>query len=404
MARPLSLVAFALALALAFSSTALAQGGQIFVVDAASGPGTNYTDIQAAVLAVPDGSTLLVRPGNYAPVTIDGKGVTVLADPVFTIVGPLSIRNSQPQQRVLLRGFVISGTGHTIAVANAAGPVTLDGNGAFLQSMLWGQSGLTVTDSPQVDVRNLTIPGTAYAPACAVTNSSVVFERCTLLGGDAFFLSKAHGAWGEPGLTATSSSVHLVHCSVFGGNGAVFVWMGITTALPASAAIAMTSSAVRALGLSAHQIAGGTNPQAAQAACMAGSGSARVDPLIVLNGPPSGVALTLATMPSLLADSALPGGVLTVQRHGAAGLLCAIALSLRAPASWVPWLPDPIWLDPASMIVEGAGVTPPSGPFVVTKNVPNAPTLRGFQFVWQSADLDATGLLAVSNPSPSFVR
>jgi hypothetical protein len=36
--------------------------------------------------------------------------------------------------------------------------------------------------------------------------------------------------------------------------------------------------------------------------------------------------------------------------------------------------------------------------------VPNNPLLRGFEFVWQSADLDGTGLLAVSNPSPSFVR
>lgn len=387
-----------------FASQLLAQGGPIFVVDAASGPGTHYTDVQAAVLAVPDGSVLLVRPGTYAPVTIDGKGVTVLADPSFTIGGSLRIRNTQSPQRVLVRGFVIGGFGSNIEVVNAAGAVTVDAAGQQLVNHGWGQSGITVTGSPHVDIRNCTVVGAAFAPGCAVANSSVVFENCTLYGANGFFMSKASGGSGMPALSTTASSVQLVHSSAFGGNGAVFVWMGNPAYQSGSPAIVMSSGSLRVTGLATHQILGGTHPTLPQYPSISGSGIARVDPLIVLAGMPVGVTLTQATMPSLLADSALPGGVLTARRHGAPGLLCATALSLRAAPATVPWLPDPIWLDPAGILVEGAGISPASGAFVVTKNVPNTPVLRGFELVWQSADLDATGVLAVSNPSPGFVR
>ena len=387
-----------------FASSLLAQGGPIFVVDAASGPGTNYTDVQAAVLAVPDGSVLLVRPGTYAPLTIDGKGVTVLAESSFTIGGSLWIRNTLSQQRVLVRGFVLGGFGSNVEVTNAAGAVTVDAVGQQLVNHGWGQSGIVVSGSPQVDIRNCTVMGAAFAPGCAVANSSVVFENCTLRGSNGFFMNKAGGATGMPALSATASTVQFVHSSAYGGNGAVFVWMGNPAYQAGSAAIVMNSGSLRATGLATHQILGGTHPAQPQYPSISGSGAARVDPLVVLAGLPVGVTLTRPTMPSLLADSAAPGGVLTVQRHGAPGLLCATALSLRAAPTTLPWLPDPIWLDLSGLIVEGAGITPASGPFVVTKNVPNNPLLRGFEFVWQSTDLDATGVLAVSNASPGFVR
>jgi len=75
-----------------------------FVVDAGSGPGSQFNDIQAAVLAVPSGSVLVVRAGSYSPVLIDGKGLTILCDagaviapPTFLANGPfLTVRNTQP--------------------------------------------------------------------------------------------------------------------------------------------------------------------------------------------------------------------------------------------------------------------------------------------------------------------
>lgn len=208
------------------ASSLLAQGGPIVVVDAANGPGTNFVDVQAAVLAAPDGSVLLVRPGAYAPVTIDGKGVTVVAESSFTIQGSLSILNTNAQQRVVVRGFVMGGFGNNVVLSNAAGPVTLDAVGQSLQSHGWGQTGLIVSDCQQVVVRNGTVVGTAYASAaCWVTNSSVVFENCALRGSPSQFTSQGGGPLATPALVANASTVQLVDSSAEGGAGAVFVWI-----------------------------------------------------------------------------------------------------------------------------------------------------------------------------------
>ena len=387
------------------ASSLLAQGGPIVVVDAANGPGTNFVDVQAAVLAAPDGSVLLVRPGAYAPVTIDGKGVTVLAESSFTIQGSLSILNTNAQQRVVVRGFVMGGFGNNVVLSNAAGPVTLDAVGQSLQSHGWGQTVLIVSDGQQVLVRNGTVVGTAYASAaCWVTNSSVVFENCALRGSPSQFTSQGGGPLATPALVANASTVQLVDSSAEGGAGAVFVWIFGPIYLPAAEAVVLQGGSLRATGLATHFIAGGMHPVQPQSPAITGSGVARIDPALLVAGQPTGVALTRPSMPSLLADSAPPGGVVTVRRTGPAGVLSAVLVSLRAAPSSLPSLPDPIWLDGAGMVVEAAGVTPASGALTVTKNVPNNPLLRGFEFVWQSADLDGTGLLAVSNPSPSFVR
>jgi hypothetical protein len=389
--------------ALVFASSLLAQGGPTFVVDAANGPGTNYVDVQAAVLAAPDGSVLLVRPGSYAPVTIDGKGVTVLADSSFTIQGSLQILNTQPQQRVLVRGFVIFGYGNNVVLSSAAGPVTVDAAGQTLSSHGWGQFGLGVYSSQQVVIRNCGVQGAAYAPACVVSNSSVVFENCVLMGAPSMLTSQGGGPLATPGLYATGSAVQFVHSSAAGGAGFVWSWMGIPMSMPAAEAITLNGGSLRAMGLPTHAIAGGTHPTQPQSPSITGTGVARVAPAISLSGLPTGVSLTRPPMPSLLADSAAPGGVLTVQRAGPPGVLCVVVVSLRAVPSSVPWLPDPIWLDMPGMLVEAAGIAPASGVFTVTKVVPNNLSLSGFEFVWQSADLDATGVLAVSNPSPSVV-
>ena len=243
------------------ASSLLAQGGPIVVVDAANGPGTNFVDVQAAVLAAPDGSVLLVRPGAYAPVTIDGKGVTVVAESSFTIQGSLSILNTNAQQRVVVRGFVMGGFGNNVVLSNAAGPVTLDAVGQSLQSHGWGQTGLIVSDCQQVVVRNGTVVGTAYASAaCWVTNSSVVFENCALRGSPSQFTSQGGGPLATPALVANASTVQLVDSSAEGGAGAVFVGIFGPIYLPAAEAVVLQGGSLRATGLATHFIAGGMHP------------------------------------------------------------------------------------------------------------------------------------------------
>ena len=61
----------------------LALSQSVLVVDS-SGAG-DFLDIQPAVLAAADGDHLLVRAGNYGPVLIAGKGLSILADRGATV-------------------------------------------------------------------------------------------------------------------------------------------------------------------------------------------------------------------------------------------------------------------------------------------------------------------------------
>ena len=59
---------------------------QTYVVDAAGGPGSHHVSIAAAIPAVPEGSTLLVRAGTYEPFS-SSKGLTILGEPGARIDG-----------------------------------------------------------------------------------------------------------------------------------------------------------------------------------------------------------------------------------------------------------------------------------------------------------------------------
>ena len=49
----------------------------IWIVDAANGPGTNFTDLPPAVAAASNGDTIIVRPGTYSAFNVSGKALTM---------------------------------------------------------------------------------------------------------------------------------------------------------------------------------------------------------------------------------------------------------------------------------------------------------------------------------------
>ena len=67
----------------------------VHVVDADNGPGTDATTITQGVAAATSGDILLIRDGTYDEfVTIDGKGLTLLADDGAAVaVGAFEILN-----------------------------------------------------------------------------------------------------------------------------------------------------------------------------------------------------------------------------------------------------------------------------------------------------------------------
>tara|TARA_R110002096_G_scaffold79217_8_gene186144 strand:+ start:2571 stop:3779 length:1209 start_codon:yes stop_codon:yes gene_type:complete len=389
-------------------SPALAQQ---FVVDGNGGPSAHFTDITAAVAAVPDGSTLLVRAGVYAPVLIANKAITILCDAgVSANSGPsngpfLEVRDTQPHAPVAVFNlhravpqFTSSVGG--ISIRNATGPVTIDGSGQ-VYAMPEAKVALTIQDATQVSIRRIQLTG---SPGVRVENAQVVFESCDLRGrwgATTFFASPA-----QLGILAIDSELQLVHSSASGGNGSTTTFPFFLFTPPESA-VQLTNSQLRMTGDASHELRGGNDPQTGiHIASLSGSGNAtaRIAPAITIVGPvAASVAVATPQMPSLRSAPTAPGQALSVERGSTTGSVSILALSVRS-LGVLSIGQDPLWLDPISYVVVDIAVTPANGmvPFAFT--VPNEPLLRGFQVVWQGVDLRPGSNLALSNPSPSFVR
>jgi hypothetical protein len=96
--------------------------------------------------------------------------------------------------------------------------------------------------------------------------------------------------------------------------------------------------------------------------------------------------------------ASLSGGQVAVELQGEPGTIGAIALALVGTPLLVPGIQDALWLDPASTTVVTFGVFAAGAP--ITTSLPWAggpvPAVRA---VWQGVALDASGGLALSNPS-----
>ncbi|MFN9703224.1 MAG: hypothetical protein ACK595_00185 [Planctomycetota bacterium] len=412
MIRPLTSICLA--------TTAIAQG--TYVVDIANGPGTNYTQIQAAVTAVPNGSVLRVRQGIYAPVTVSGKAIAILCDAGARVGDPtlpfLRIQGTQSNQPVLVQGLVPTVGTPGAQITNANGPVIHDGSGQVVQATMTQFSAsatVVISNSLQVAIRNATIlggvssgpsavNGIAYE-ACNVVASTVTIETCTLRGMNA---SSTIGGFspGRPGLVAANSRIMLTGCTIAGGNG---VMSPPPFPTPGGAAISSSSCLLHVRGDSLANLTGGVAPgystiPPTQYPAIAGTGSLWIDPAVQLTGT---VATTLATttaaMPRMAASVGVIGGILFARRDGPPGTFSAVALSLPAAATTTPGIADPIWLDGTNFFVATFGIAPANG-LSTTINVPNQPSLAGFLLAWQAADFGPNGIAAVSNPSLTFLR
>src|SRR6185436_17455407 len=89
--------------AVAVASSAFASASVLTV----GGASPAYADIQAAVTAAVDGDVVLVRGGGYNAFTIDGKGISILADTgaTVTIFGPALVRNIPAGKTVVIAGL-----------------------------------------------------------------------------------------------------------------------------------------------------------------------------------------------------------------------------------------------------------------------------------------------------------
>ena len=379
-----------------------AVGAQTFVVDASGGPGANFTSITAAVAAVPDGSRLVVRPGNYQSFEIDGIGLWILADPGTTVSGTTTIRNTQSQQTVVLRGIefdaITPGESKLLWVTDCAGPVVLstismpDSMPAIpIGASYWASpSGLLVQQCSQLVVR-----------ACELTSTKLIFcnsviESC-ILRGQAGTPTGGIPAPAHEGLLVSNGTADIFGgTEIVGGDGLPSLgdYMGLQIS---SATVRMRS------GLISPGNGVGATPSWTVVAL---SGTLRVDPAvaIITTGLPAVLGGALyVDLPEVTSFDAPPGGTMQAAAWATPGDIVALFAGELGPRMLVAGLPDPFWFDPAVVGLMTLGVQTTTGPVLASLDVPNTPNLRGAELMWQAVVAGPDGL-RMSNPSLALVQ
>lgn len=361
---------------------------QQFVVDPAGGAGTSYTSLDAAIAAVPDGSTLIVRAAIYPKVVIAAKGLTILCDPGVRVQvfldWYLTIQATSPTQPVYVRGLIPLTTETAFQVLQAQGPVCIDGQGTTMS-----MSSIPIFQAPtfdfadQVLVRQCSI---AMNSATSVTSSQVVFEDCTFLGRSKTWFSMFAFLPPSSALALHNSRVQLVRCSATGGLGDA-----VNPSQPAVEVVG--GSHVRVLR-SGNYVGGGGGP------AFVGIGNVRAEPGV---GIVPGMPVTIAPMPSLAVADAAPGGTITATHFTTNSDPFLIGLGLPGPSIGVPGILDPVWVDPAAFVGLLAGVGPAPIGAIAQSSVPPVGALVGVRLVWQSFAVTPAGVEA-SNPGPTVVR
>lgn len=375
---------------------ALAQA-PTFVVDAANGPGTHYTNLQTAVSSVPDGSNLVVRSGNYGSLDVGQRGVALLGEPGATIF-LLSIHDTIASQRVLMAGMTVAGR---IDVQNAAGPVVLDGNGQSLAGA--GFYAVRILTSSQVHLRRWTVPTPSVQWPMFVTSSNVVVDQCTVTGRNFGGASVPNQA----AITAFSSTLQLVDTYCRGGNGGTqYVPFALHT--PGAAAIQLLQSSKLYIAGTSTVAAGLNSPLVGgygQALVGTATDVAYMNASVASTTPlTTTVTVQASAAPVLRTVDGVIGGVCTANRTGAPNTLCAVLASVCVAPFAFPGIVEPIWLDPLTSVSVAVGISDAAGALPASLPVPNLQALLGFTFLWQAVDLDPSGQMQLSNPSVSFVR
>ncbi|MEM7306634.1 MAG: hypothetical protein AAF682_08185 [Planctomycetota bacterium] len=165
--RTLHRLAFALA-PLSLAAPLSAQA--VLVVDAAGGPGSDYTALQPALNAAQDGDLVLVRGGTYDAASAQGKGLTIAA---AEGASPL-IRAAMPSQAGLAFWEIPAGSTVELRGLRLRGTPGL---------WVWGSAGPALIDDCELEAQCFF--GSSNNAALVVDESEVVVTASELTGASA---------------------------------------------------------------------------------------------------------------------------------------------------------------------------------------------------------------------------
>ena len=355
-----------------------ALGSQAFVVDDSGGPGVDFTNLPIAAATVPDGATLIVRPGNYSGFSSVGKGLTLLGEPgaVVSYPGPVatihfSLLNAN--QRVIVKGlrlgafyfptYTVQSVG-VLAFQSCLGPVHIEDCGATLS--IPSPAKLQIADCSQV-----TVVRGVFSHGATFTASNVV---CT----DTWIFREQYA--GLTGLVISGGKTQLVKCSVYGSS----TYSGGVLGPPQGPGIQLGGGELRLLGPGVVSGDGGSS--------VSGAGIVRRDPSVILVGP--SIPFAMIDEGALTSTAAPLGGTVTAKLEGSANLFGGIVIGMPRPVGAVPGVAEELWVEPIGFAISGQLGTP----LTFWLDVPNDPALRGWMFGWQGVTLGPGGSV-LSNPA-----
>ncbi|MCB9892331.1 MAG: hypothetical protein H6833_11825 [Planctomycetes bacterium] len=325
----------------------LDASAQVFVVDAAGGPGSHFTDLPTAVVTVPSGSILKVRAGTYAPFQIANKGLVIVGDDRSSVridyTSDIVIGPTQPQHVVRLRHLTLVppafGQANHLRIERALGAVLLDDvhvdtpQGSFLTA-----DQISIVDSTNVHLTSCLLDVDPSPLSTGLAGPRITIERSRVTAHDLDVEGHRgpQGSFGwtsaaPPAIALRDAFLALSESRVIGGRGGdghdVYPYHGGAPGGDGGAAIeVLGASELQAWGTVAMEVRGGMGGSPSLFVYPGGSGG----PGLLVEGIAKGLGFSpvggipggqdvLMSGGTWLTDPVTPGPLATLQGVPAQG-------------------------------------------------------------------------------------
>ncbi len=360
-----------LALVLA-SAPVVAQ--QTWVVDAAGGPGANFTDVPPAVAAAAPGDTLLIRSGTYTPPIAISKGLTLSPESSGDVAvfspATLDIAGLPMGQRCALKSLHgVGGNPLLLRCADNLGSV-------HVEDLRWFR--------PWINRCSQVTLASCRGPTGYIKDSVVSISTSEFIGGVGVY-----GMGASPGLYIENSRLTLQETDAQGEDCISYCYSYCCRAAPGvflrNSEVLLIGGVLRG-GTAYHLFYGSFRTWSANGTgTLTNSGGALPDGTL-------GVQLRAASVASLSARVGRPAGTLTTTLAVAPNAPVALLASLPRAGGPIPfgavsgW--PGVWIDELAFLVLFQGMAPSAGPLTRTYSLSKPPEIYNIPLMLQAVYLD----------------
>jgi hypothetical protein len=380
------------------AGSVLAAQGAVHVVDAAGGPGSEFTTLSDAIAAAQDGDLLLVRTGDYAErPRIAGKALVVVAerDAQVRVTLGLDVTDTAAGEVVLVRGLTLYMDQFLAVLGGRAAEVQRCNGAVWFEdcafdargNLLYGFAGSVLlhaaTNVVLTDCRVARPFGAPIAPHVTALEARAR-SRVHVLA------SEVSGMVGDAAIRLNASELELTRSSASGEDGDdCFI---PTCCEPGGDAVVLENTSFAVLRDSVVQGGEGGDP-----------GCADGEDLLTLGGLASSVAGGSQRL--ALESPVREGELVAVTLHGSPGDRVWIRLALAPAPGAAPAVMDGELLLSAPIVNHRAGLVPASGSLTLNAPAPAlAAGVEGQAFYLQAIVRSAaSGRFQASVPSTLVV-